>query len=232
MRRNDLDLSAPQPRRNCGCGFRPVLNRILTVTIWRVAVPLMHPSLIAHRPGNACPIVGEPALDFQVSFGICVPMITIYDVDIAPQSELDRMVVQVVPDSIPNDASADPTIMDSERCDSLQQRHQKRLFSHEVRHIPKRAHLTNVTIAGSFGRSASGKCRLMRCNILVHRRCPPTLRHTRYRNNILCGGLAAWPAAHAAALRRGGRSVRASASRRCPARSSRSWRGLDRWPRQ
>src|SRR5690349_2890538 len=82
-------------------------------------------------------------------------MITIYDVDIASRDKLDGIVVQVIPDSIANDPTTDPTVVDGERCDSPQQPHQKRLFLHEARHILNGSHLTTVTVARRFKRSAS-----------------------------------------------------------------------------
>jgi len=45
-------------------------------------------------------------------------MITIYDVDIAPRDELDGIGVQVIPDSIANDPTTYPTVIDGEGCDS------------------------------------------------------------------------------------------------------------------
>jgi hypothetical protein len=87
MRRNDLDSFVPKSRCNGSCRFGPAPNRIFAVPIRRIAVPHVHPRLIAHRPRNACPIPGKLALDFHVSFGIHVRMVAIDDVDIAPSGE-------------------------------------------------------------------------------------------------------------------------------------------------
>jgi len=118
VRRNDLDSSVRKPRCNGGCRFGPTPSGIFSVPIGHVAVPLVHPSLIAHRPWDARPIIRKLALDYHVSFGIHVRMITIYDVDIAPRDELDGIVVQVIPDSIANDPTTYPTVIDGEGCDS------------------------------------------------------------------------------------------------------------------
>ena len=82
-------------------------------------------------------------------------MIKIHDVDIASRDKSDGIVVQVILDGIANDATTDPTVIDRERCDSPQQPPQKRLFPHEVRHILNGSHLTTVTMARRFERSAS-----------------------------------------------------------------------------
>ncbi|MCP3413564.1 hypothetical protein NLM16_05565 [Bradyrhizobium brasilense] len=56
----------------------------------------------------------------------------------------------MVQDCIANDASADPTIIDGERCDRAQQPRQERLFPDEVRHILNGSHLATVTVAVRF----------------------------------------------------------------------------------
>lgn len=49
-------------------------------------------------------------------------MIKIYDVDIASRCELNRMVVQIIPDGISKDAGTDPAVVDRQRRYDPQQR--------------------------------------------------------------------------------------------------------------
>src|SRR6266567_6001604 len=93
MRRNNLNLSVPQPRRNRCCRLWPTSTRVFSALIRRVAIPLVHSGLIADGPGNVGPVAGESSLDFQIAFWTRVSKIPIYDIDIAPCRDADRIAV-------------------------------------------------------------------------------------------------------------------------------------------
>jgi DMSO/TMAO reductase YedYZ molybdopterin-dependent catalytic subunit len=48
---------------------------------------------LADGPGNIGPAVGESSLDFQIAFWIRIQKIPIYDIDIAPCRDADRIAV-------------------------------------------------------------------------------------------------------------------------------------------
>src|SRR5262245_58469462 len=144
----ELQLAPGQACADCGCGLRPAPNGIGTVHIGRVAVALVHASLIVDGPGNAGKTAGQLLLDCQVPLEARARVIAVDGVDIATRDEVDRKPVQMIPDRVADQPRTDPAVVDVECSHRPQYRHDRWLAPEEIGYVPSAFHAEDQQAQG------------------------------------------------------------------------------------
>ena len=94
---------------NSGACFGPMAQGVRRIGIGRIAVGNVHSGLILYRPRNIGRQTLERDLDPSVSVGAEITSVEVDNIDIAI-GRGPRALVKRVPDHVPDEASADPTI--------------------------------------------------------------------------------------------------------------------------